>query len=67
MTSRKHRTREPNRKAALARFIELLEEALRPRKQRIATKPSRASKRRRVDDKRRRSEVKRLRGAVRGD
>ncbi len=67
VTSRKHRSREPNRKAALARFAELLGEALRPRKARVATKPSKASKRRRVEDKRKRSQIKQMRGEVRGD
>ena len=41
--------------------------ALAEQKPRIATKPSRKSRRKRVDDKRRRGEIKRTRGKVDGD
>lgn len=50
-----------NRTIALRRLRERLDEALRPRAKRRATKPSRSSQRRRVADKRRRSELKRSR------
>ncbi|MFA9472854.1 MAG: aminoacyl-tRNA hydrolase, partial [Deltaproteobacteria bacterium] len=43
----------------------LIGKALVPPKRRVATKPSRASKRRRLDDKRRRGEQKKARGRVR--
>ena len=50
-----------NRAIALERLRERLAEALRVETPRRPTKPTRASKVRRVDDKRRRSETKRLR------
>jgi ribosome-associated protein len=53
-----------NRQLATERLVEQLREALRVPRPRRATKPTRASVERRLDDKRRRSEVKRLR---RGD
>ena len=57
-----HRAQLRNREAALARLAALVREAVAPPgPARRATKPSRAARRRRVDDKRRRGEVKRLR------
>lgn len=50
-----------NRALARQRMKEALEEALKPKRKRKKTKPTRASKRRRIEDKRRRSETKRLR------
>lgn len=50
-----------NRQAARRRLADLLADALRPRRQRITTSPSRRSKQRRLDNKKRRSEIKRLR------
>lgn len=50
-----------NRAIARRRLAEMLTDAARPPKRRIGTKPSRASKRRRLERKRRRSEIKRLR------
>jgi len=50
-----------NRQAARRRLAELVAEALRPPRQRIATRPSQRARQRRLDDKRRRSEIKRLR------
>jgi len=61
VTSQRHRTREANRHAAIARFIELVDDALAERAERKPTKVSRTAKKRRVEDKRRRSEVKRMR------
>ncbi|MAG55041.1 MAG: aminoacyl-tRNA hydrolase [Planctomycetes bacterium] len=55
------RTQSANRDAVLARLKAVVEEALRPRKRRVPTKPTRASKRRRVDDKKKRGDVKRSR------
>lgn len=54
-----HRERLRNLEDARARLAELLAEALRPKVVRKPTRPSRASKRRRLDTKRRRSTAKR--------
>lgn len=50
-----------NRAIARERLTEMLEEALRPRRKRRSTKPSRAARRRRLREKRHRGEIKRLR------
>jgi ribosome-associated protein len=50
-----------NRMLARARLGDLLRDSLRTPRRRIATKPSAASRRRRLEAKRRRSETKRLR------
>ncbi|MDH3757538.1 MAG: alternative ribosome rescue aminoacyl-tRNA hydrolase ArfB [Gammaproteobacteria bacterium] len=62
--AREHRTQARNREAALERLRELIRSALVEKKPRVATKPSRKSIRKRLDDKRRRSNVKRSRGRV---
>jgi ribosome-associated protein len=56
-----HASQTRNREAVVGRFANLLAEALRPRRQRRATRPSRAAKRRRLEAKRRQSEKKALR------
>jgi ribosome-associated protein len=56
-----HRTQEMNRADARERLIALLAEASVRPKPRIATKPTRASKVRRVDAKTKRGAIKRLR------
>lgn len=61
------RHRERNLREALFRMGEILRAALHRPKQRRPTRPTRASKRRRVDDKRHRGEVKRARGAPAGE
>jgi ribosome-associated protein len=55
----RHRTQDMNRSDARDRLIELVREALVEPKPRIKTKPTKASRVRRVDDKKRRSTVKR--------
>jgi ribosome-associated protein len=50
-----------NRELALDRLIEQLRSALRVERKRLATKPTAASRERRLDQKRRRSNTKRLR------
>lgn len=57
----RHRTQERNREDARVRLAELVREALYVPKKRIATKPSRSAKARRVDSKVRRGGVKKLR------
>ena len=55
------RTQEANRKDARERLVELILAATVVPKRRIKTKPTRASKERRVDGKKKRSTVKKLR------
>jgi ribosome-associated protein len=50
-----------NRELAIERVVAALREALHVRRSRLATKPTAASRERRLEDKRRRSETKRLR------
>ena len=63
--SREHRTQGMNREAARARLLSLVRAAAVRPKRRRATRPSRASKERRLDSKKQRSAIKALRG--RGD
>jgi ribosome-associated protein len=61
ITSDTHRSQERNRAEALGRLTALLKRAaIRPKK-RIATRPTKASKQRRLDSKARTSRVKSLR------
>jgi ribosome-associated protein len=55
------RSQSRNRELALGRLVEQLRNALRVERRRVETKPTAASRKRRLDEKRRRSEVKRLR------
>ncbi len=55
----RYRQRARNLEDARERLAELMAEALRPRRVRRATRPTRASGRRRLEQKRRRSESKR--------
>ncbi len=64
VTARSHRTREANRQDARARVIELIDRAHIRQPKRVATKPSKAAKARRVDAKKGRSTVKKNRGKV---
>lgn len=59
ITAQRFRTQSRNRADALDRLIELIRTAAHPPKNRKATRPTRASKRRRLADKRQRSELKR--------
>jgi len=58
------RSQEANREAALARLAELLNRAAQAPRVRRPTKPTRASKRRRLDDKDKRGRLKALRGKL---
>lgn len=64
--ARNHRTQEGNRREALARLTALIEQAAHVPKARKATRPTRASRERRLEHKRQESRTKRLRGRVRG-
>ena len=55
------RSQTRNRELALERLAAQLREALRVRRARVPTKPTKASRERRLDEKRRRGETKRLR------
>lgn len=57
------RARERNREDALERLVELIRKAAHQPKPRKKTKPTRASKERRLELKRHRSQTKRRRGA----
>jgi ribosome-associated protein len=59
--AQRHRTQERNRADALERLIALVEQALHPPKPRKKTKPSKGSKRRRLEGKKRQGDKKRLR------
>jgi ribosome-associated protein len=60
--AQRHRTQERNREDALDRLLDLVRRAAEPPKPRRPTKPTLASKRRRLETKARRSRVKRTRG-----
>jgi len=62
--AQEYRTREQNRAAALERLEALIASVCTTRKVRVATRPTRASQRRRLENKARRSEVKTGRGRV---
>jgi ribosome-associated protein len=55
------RSQSRNRELALERLAAQLREALRVPRRRVATKPTEASRERRLEEKRRRAELKRLR------
>ena len=63
--ARNHRTQEQNRREAHERLAELIRQALIPPKIRKATKPTKASKQRRLEGKTRTQSTKVLRGKVR--
>jgi ribosome-associated protein len=67
IVARSHRTQEANRRDALQRLTALLDAAWRAPVPRKATKPTRASKQRRLEVKARSGRTKKLRGRVRGD
>jgi len=65
--ARTQRSQEQNRRDAEERLAQLIEAALVEPKKRHATKPTRASKVRRLDSKTRRSGIKRGRGRISHD
>jgi ribosome-associated protein len=62
--AQRFRSLEKNREDALDRLRELIAPAFETPRPRRATKPSKAAKRRRVDEKMRRGQVKAMRGKV---
>jgi ribosome-associated protein len=67
IVARNHRTQEGNRREALQRLADLVARASVEPIVRRATRPTRASKLRRLDVKRERKHTKQLRGRVRDD
>jgi ribosome-associated protein len=65
--ARRYRTQAQNREDARARLAELLREAASPPRPRRRTRPTAASKKRRIDAKVRRAETKKTRGRVSSD
>ena len=61
ITAARFRSQERNREDALARLVALLQTAARPPRLRVATRPSRASKKRRLEAKARRGALKKQR------
>jgi ribosome-associated protein len=64
ISAQRFRTQEHNKRDALERLSELVAEARVEPKIRRPTKPTRASKQRRLDHKQQRGQVKRTRGGV---
>src|SRR5215216_5719923 len=63
ITAQRHRTQERNRQDALARLVDLIRRAAVPPTPRRKTRPTAASRARRLETKKRRSGIKRLRQA----
>lgn len=64
ITAEKHRSQAMNRELAVSKLVELVQKALERPKPRIKTRPTLASKRRRLDGKKQRAQIKTLRGKV---
>ena len=67
VTASEHRTQGRNREAALEKLVALIAEAAVRPKPRVKTRPTLASKRRRLEGKARRGAVKALRGEPEAD
>ena len=65
IVARESRSQEQNRRHAEQRLVELVRRALVPPKKRHATRPTRASRERRLESKARSRNKKRLRGRIR--
>lgn len=64
ITAEEHRSQLRNREVAQEKLVSLIKAALEKPKRRIKTRPTLASKRRRLDAKNQRSQIKSLRGRV---
>jgi ribosome-associated protein len=62
ITADRYRTQPANRDDAINRLVGLIREALKKRKFRVPTKPSRTAKKKRLDSKTKRGTTKKLRG-----
>jgi len=67
ISAQRFRTQEHNKRDALERLVEMVAQALIEPKTRRATKPTRASKERRLVSKQQRGTVKNMRSRVRGE
>ncbi|WP_425452174.1 alternative ribosome rescue aminoacyl-tRNA hydrolase ArfB [Aestuariispira insulae] len=67
LTAEKYRSQERNREDAVERLVNLIRDALVVPKKRRPTRPTMASKKRRLEGKKQRSETKKGRGRVRLD
>lgn len=65
--SQTHRTQLGNKAEVVRKMEALIGEALKKEKRRVATKPSKASKEKRIGQKKRQSEIKAGRRRIRGD
>lgn len=61
LQAQRHRTQSANRAELFEKFIEILQEALRPVKSRVPTRVPRQVRERRLEDKKRRTTIKRVR------
>jgi ribosome-associated protein len=64
LKSQEYNSQEKNREAALERLKSLIKQAVQVQKSRKATKPTKASQKRRMDKKTQRGQVKTMRGKV---
>ncbi len=64
ITARTHRTQEQNRRDARERLVSLIRQAATPRKHRVKTRPSGASRERRLQGKHKRAHLKKSRGHI---
>lgn len=62
--AQRYRTQEKNRAEAIERLQDLIKSVARVRKKRVSTKPTRASKTRRMDEKTKRGRDKQLRRKI---
>ena len=65
--AQRFRDQDKNRKDALERLAALFEKAGTRARKRVPTKPTQASRRKRLDSKKRRGQIKTLRGKVKPD
>ncbi len=63
----RHRSQAMNREETVRRFTELIRKALHRERRRIATRPSKAARKRRLKDKHKRADTKRRRQAPSAD
>ena len=63
ITAQETRSQERNREIALQKLVDLLRKAAHRPRRRIATRPTKASRTRRLDTKARRSQTKKMRSA----
>lgn len=64
ITCEETRSQRKNKEIAIEKFTDLLKKSLVKPKPRKATKPTKASREKRIDNKKRRSEIKKNRGKV---